>query len=350
MLTARFKKHTLIFKQASGTSRGVLRTKDSWFIFISLQNSPDCQGIGECSLIPGLSPDNIGLFENELKTLCENINEYSHWIGSRGTLFPAIRFGLETALFDLAEGGKCLFGETDFTKGISGISTNGLVWMGDAAFMKRQIKQKLDAGFSCIKMKVGAIDFNEELAIIQSVRKDYSPNQLEIRLDANGAFTEKQALEKVKRLSELGIHSIEQPLKPKNPCTLARICRESPIPIALDEELIGVPEEKQLLLLAQIKPAYIVLKPSLLGGIAVAKKWIHHAEANNIGWWITSALESNIGLNAIAQWTFKTANSSIQGLGTGLLFSNNIGSPLETRNGKLFYNPALKWEKKILKP
>lgn len=349
MLTARFKKHTLIFKQASGTSRGILHTKDSWYIFVALHDSPECFGIGECSLIPGLSPDDSSHFEDELKSICDNINDYAQWITNRGALFPAIRFGLETALFDLAEGGKCLFGETDFTKGFAGIATNGLVWMGDAAFMKKQIKQKLGAGFNCIKMKVGAIDFNEELAIIQSVRKEFSSGQLEIRLDANGAFTEKQALEKIKRLSEFGIHSIEQPIKPKQPCTLARICRESPVPIALDEELIGVSEEKQPHLLAQIKPSFIILKPSLLGGMGVTKKWIQHAEAVNIGWWITSALESNIGLNAIAQWTYKTANPIIQGLGTGQLFTNNIGSPLEIRNGKLFYNPLLQWKTKSFK-
>jgi len=350
MLTARFKKHTLIFKRASSTSRGVLHAKDSWYIFISNSESPDYYGTGECSLIPGLSPDNPEQFEIELKTLCKRINDYPLWVESRGHLFPAIRFGLETALFDLVEGGKCFFGETAFTRGIAGIPTNGLVWMGEAAFMKKQIKQKLDAGFNCLKMKVGAIDFNDELAILYAVRKEFSPNHLEIRLDANGAFRNNQALEKIKRLSELGIHSIEQPIKPNQACVLALICKESPIPVALDEELINVPDEKQALLLKQIKPAYIILKPSLLGGINVSKKWIGYAEAANIGWWITSALESNIGLNVIAQWTFKTGNKMTQGLGTGQLFTNNIESPLEMRGGKLFYNPAISWKKQLLKP
>jgi o-succinylbenzoate synthase len=347
MLSARFNKHTLIFKQPGGTSRGPLYTKDSWYITISRHDHPERFGMGECSLIQGLSPDNIDLFKNELKTLCERINEYPEWVERRGALFPAIRFGLETALHDLAEGGNCFFGETDFTLGITGIPTNGLVWMGDATFMKKQIKQKLDAGFSCIKMKVGAIDFDEELEILSSVRKEFSKNQLEIRLDANGAFTMQQVFEKLKRLSDLEIHSIEQPIKPKQVDDLAHICRKSPIPIAIDEELIGVAEENIAQLLNRTKPDYIILKPSLLGGLHMAKKWIQHAESNHIGWWITSALESNIGLNAIAQWTFKNGNQLTQGLGTGQLFTNNIPSPLEMHQGRLFYNPALQWKKQL---
>lgn len=344
MLKARFKKHTLIFKRPSGTSRGVLSSKDSWFIFLSNENEPTIVGIGECSLIPGLSPDILQLFEIELNTLCQNIENYAHWIETRSMLFPAISFGLETAIIDLAEGGKHFFGNTDFTNGTAGIPTNGLVWMGNPEFMKLQIREKLKKGFTCIKIKVGAISFADEIDVIQTIRKEYSHQHIELRLDANGAFSPEDALEKLKRLSEFGIQSIEQPIKPKQFELMSQLCLQSPIPIALDEELIAIDESNQADLLRQIKPAYIILKPSLLGGIKNSNNWANIAESLGIGWWFTSALESNIGLNAIAQWTFKTQNPLTHGLGTGELFTNNIGSPLELSNGKLFYYPEKKWK------
>jgi len=347
MLSAQYSKRTLIFRQASGTSRGVLLTKDSWYISITHNEAPHCHGLGECSLIQGLSPDDTVTFEEELRTLCNNMTLYPQWIESRGFLFPAIRFGLETALSDLAEGGKCLFGNTDFTSGSVGIPINGLVWMGDKAFMKKQIKQKIEAGYRCIKLKIGAINFEDELEIIEGIRKEFSATDLVLRLDANGAFDYLQALEKLHRLAQFQIHSIEQPIQPRQLNEMARLCAETPIPIALDEELIGIGSENQENLLREIKPAFIILKPSFLGGIAMAQKWIALAEAAHIGWWITSALESNIGLNAIAQWTYKTGSSLTQGLGTGQLFSNNIESPLEIRTGRLFYNPDLVWGKII---
>jgi o-succinylbenzoate synthase len=347
MMSMRTFHFPLHFKRPAGTSRGVLRHKDSWFIILEKDGK---KGIGECSLIPGLSPDNRETYERELDWLCIHTNSYTNWMETKGPLFPSIKFGMETALADLGAGGKNIFGETAFTCGTKGIAINGLIWMGSPEFMRQQIREKLDAGFNCIKIKIGAIDFEEELDLLKMIRQQFNANAIEIRLDANGAFAAEEALEKLKRLSAFNIHSIEQPIQAGQWEKMAGLCEKSLIPIALDEELIGATSiMEQQKMLEIIKPAYIILKPSLLGGLSASEQWTKLAESKGIGWWATSALESNIGLNAIAQWAYKTGNSLPQGLGTGQLYTNNINSPLEIRQGELFYNPALSWDFNSLK-
>ena len=337
-------KHTTLklqFKFPAGTSRGVLLHKPSSFLILEKDGF---SGIGECSTIPDLSIDLTETYSEKLDELCRLLNE--GYDPSTIVLddFPSIAFGLETALLDLeANGSKILF-PSAFTEGKTGIPINGLVWMGDKDFMQKQIRDKIAAGYRCIKLKVGAIDFETELEIISGIRNEFSPDDMEIRLDANGGFSPENALERLNKLSNFQIHSIEQPIKQKQFDAMAELCRQSPIPIVLDEELIGVnPQEKEEIL-EQIKPAYIILKPSLIGGFRESEEWIKGAEKLNIGWWITSALEANIGLNAIAQWTF-TLNSSLpQGLGTGQLYNNNIPSALHIEKAQLFYKPENVWD------
>ncbi len=338
--------YNLKFKQAAGTSRGILYEKESWFIVLE---SNGIRGIGECSLIPGLSPENRNLYESELDWLVENTNAIESWISVKGNLFPSIKFGIETALADLNSGGKQLFEQDEFTSGRSGIPINGLIWMGDADFMRDQVRIKIEEGFHCIKIKVGAIDFEEEISLLKLIRKQFDAKTIEIRLDANGAFNPKTAMEKLKRLSEFDIHSIEQPIRPGLIASMTSLCEKSPIPVALDEELIGLYDKnRQFELLNLIKPAYIILKPSLIGGLQQANQWIALAESLDVGWWATSALESNIGLNVIAQWAFSTKNPMHQGLGTGQLYTNNFESPLEIRHGCLYHNPSASWNLKML--
>lgn len=340
MIKAKHATLNLDFKFPAGTSRGVLQHKPTSFLIIE---KDDFKGIGECSTIPGLSIDPQDTYSQKLDEVCRLINEGGNPNSMDLSAYPSIAFGLETALLDLAaNGSKCLF-PSPFTEGKAGISINGLVWMGDKAFMQKQIREKIDAGYHCIKLKVGAIDFETELKIIAGIRKQFSPDDMEIRLDANGGFAPEDALEKLSKLSAFSIHSIEQPIKQKQFDAMAELCRQSPIPIVLDEEIIDVNSGEKEALLQTIKPAYIILKPSLIGGFKQSEEWIRLAEKYDIGWWITSALESNIGLNAIAQWTF-TLNSKLpQGLGTGQLYHNNIPSPMEIENSMLFYKPELNW-------
>jgi len=251
---------------------------------------------------------------------------------------------METAFLDLkAKGSKKLF-KSKFTSGESGIQINGLVWMGNKDFMQKQIREKITAGYHCIKLKVGAIDFETEIEILSGIRQQFSPADIELRLDANGAFSPNDALERLEKLSRFDIHSIEQPIRQGQYDAMAEVCRKSPIPIVLDEELIGLKSADKESVLERIKPAYIILKPSLLGGFAESEEWIRLAEKLNVGWWITSALEANVGLNAIAQWTSILNSTMPQGLGTGQLYHNNIPSPLEIRNAKLYYDTANDWE------
>lgn len=341
MLIATYKKYILNFKQPSGTSRGILRTKETWFIKIEKEGK---FGIGECGLFRGLSVDDTPNYEQKLKWVCQNIN-----LGLEKLLvilneFPSIQFGLEQAFLSLKSKNPFVLFPSKFTEGKEGININGLIWMGDKTFMKNQIKQKLKDGFSCIKMKIGAIDFDAEITLLKAIRNEFSSKEIELRVDANGAFYPAEALEKLNRLSELDLHSIEQPIKQGQWQEMALLCKKTPLPIALDEELIGVfsSEDKEKLL-QTIKPQYVILKPSLVGGFAETKKIITLAENNHIGYWITSALESNIGLNAISQFTYTLQSSLPQGLGTGSLFTNNIYSPLEVLNGKLNYNTHKKW-------
>ncbi|PKQ62246.1 o-succinylbenzoate synthase [Labilibaculum filiforme] len=345
MLKADYQYYPLKFKQASGTSRGVLTHKDSWFIRIWDDKHPNRKGVGECSIIRGLSSDDRPGYEDKIKEICTSIDDFWYYLEDGLREWPSIYFGLETAFLDFqAKGNKILF-PSDFTNGKAKIPINGLVWMGDFGFMKEQIQQKLENGFNCLKLKIGAINFEEEIKLLQSIRSNFSADKIELRVDANGAFSPKDAPMKLKILSEFQLHSIEQPIKAGQWNEMADLCLTSSLPIALDEELIGVyGSDLRKELLDTIKPNYIILKPSLLGGIKGSKEWIDLATERNIPWWVTSALESNIGLNAIAQWTYTLNNPMPQGLGTGQIYSNNIESPLFMQKGFLAYSSHGKWE------
>lgn len=345
-MKASFKKYTLQFKQPSGTSRGVYTTRDVWCIFLSDGNH---MGIGECAPLPDLSVESPKQMSRKLLQVCEEIS-YFIQMPEDLNLWPSIRFGLETALLDLKNGGQQILYPSAFTQGGQGIPINGLIWMGNPEFMKQQIRSKLDAGFKCIKMKIGAIDFETEMSLLREIRREFSAEEITLRVDANGAYSYQTALENLKRLSDLHIHSIEQPIAAGRWEEMARLCEQSPVPVALDEELIGVYITKdQEQIARQIHPAYFILKPSLHGGLKGCQNWIDLALENNIGWWITSALESNIGLNAIAQWTYQLNTTTEQGLGTGQLYTNNIDSPLEIQKDRLWYQPSRPWDLTPLK-
>lgn len=341
-MTAKYHKHILEFKRPSGTSRGVMTTKETWFIILEDNGKT---GVGECGILRGLSIDDRPDYEDKLKWVCINIDLGLESLLKELVEFPSIQFGLETAFKSIESTSPFLLFPSAFTKGFDCIPINGLVWMGNDHFMRTQIKEKIETGFDCIKLKIGAIDFQTELDILKSIRKEFSVEDIQLRVDANGAFSTEDALEKLKRLSEYQLHSIEQPLKPNQYEAMAKLCQVTPLPIALDEELIGVSSltEKDLLL-NTIKPQYIILKPSLVGGFSGSQQWIDIAETLNIKWWITSALESNIGLNAIAQWTYTLKNSMPQGLGTGSLYTNNFPSPLIVKNGTLQYHLKENWK------
>ena len=342
MISASYIKYKLIFKQPSGTSRGVLKQKTTYFFKLK---SKDNWWIGECALFKGLSADDTPNYEAKLKWTCANINLGLNNLLIKLKTFPSIQFGLEQAFLSLKKNNKFEILPSDFTRSKKGIAINGLIWMGSKDFMYQQIKEKIKQGFKTIKLKIGAIDFESELNLIKYIRNSFNSSEMELRVDANGAFYPKEALEKLKRLSDFDLHSIEQPIKVKQWEKMAELCQKTPLPIALDEELIGVFEHaKKEKLLQIIKPQYIILKPSLIGGFLGSNKWINLANNQNIGWWITSALESNIGLNAIAQFTYTLMPKIPQGLGTGDLFTNNIAAPLEVNKGTLFYNNENKWD------
>lgn len=340
----RFVKHVLDFNFEAGTSRGVLHQKPSWIIKLYHHSQPDVAGFGECSLIPGLSIDNDAEIEpclRQIATDFENTRTINWQLVSD---LPSVRFGLETAVADFKNHGQRILFPSKFTQGEAGIPINGLIWMGDVAFMRKQISAKLDAGFNCLKLKIGALNFDDELTILREIRKSFSHHVLELRVDANGAFNQTDVFSKLERLNQFQLHSIEQPVKAGQWELMKSVCRQSPFPVALDEELIGVTDtEKMSGLLQFIQPQYIILKPGLLGGFTISDEWIRLAESQCIGWWITSALEGNIGLNAIAQYTFVKGNSMHQGLGTGQLFTNNIDSPLMIKGGALFYDSKRSW-------
>lgn len=340
MLTG-FCRYTLRFKAPAKTSRETLHEKTTYYIKVWDPADPSRFGIGECALFRGLSADDREDYEQILSSLCTHLNASEPYDISS---FSSIKFGLETALLDYENGCRRTPFPSDFTEGRRKVRINGLVWMGTADEMLRRADEKIALGFKCLKFKVGGVDFNDELRIIDRIRCQYPPEQLEIRLDANGAFTPDNAMERLRRLSVLDIHSIEQPIRQKQWDAMAWICENSPIPVALDEELIGVddPDERRRLLY-YISPSYIILKPSLCGGFSGATDWIERAEAQDIGWWGTSALESDIGLNAIAQWTAAMSPSLPQGLGTGALYTNNFTSPLCLHDDMLGYDPAARW-------
>lgn len=352
MLTLRHQYHVLKFKFEAGTSRGVMTERPVWFIFLT-DSQTGCYGVGEVAPLAGLSTDFFPDYDSKIALLQKALHDArlqhaqditQDWIDSHTENLPALRFALETAVLDLQNGGKRMIADNAFYYGAMSIPINGLIWMGNEAFMLQQIEDKLAAGFSCLKMKIGAIDFNTELNILASIRKKFSPDEIALRVDANGAFTPTEAPQKLAALAEFSIHSIEQPIRQGQWEAMAQLCRISPVPVALDEELIGIhsaAEKKHLL--ETLRPSYIILKPSLLGGLAASAEWIALAEQMGIGWWITSALESNIGLNAICQFTASYQPSLPQGLGTGQLYHNNIDSPLVVANGCISYNGEAKW-------
>ena len=335
-MKASYHKYILDFKQPSGTSRGVLTHKETWFIIIE---SNQKKGVGECGILRGLSCDDRPDYEDKLAWTCANIHLGVDQLWEALIEFPSIQFGVEMAFQSLASENPFLLFPSAFTNGEKSIPINGLIWMGNEAFMKQQIEVKLAEGFHCLKLKIGAIDFDEELKLLGYIRQNFTPEEVEIRVDANGAFNKSEALNKLNQLSGFKLHSIEQPIQKNNTDSMSELCKSTPIPIALDEELIGVfsLEDKEQLLL-KIMPQYIILKPSFVGGFRGTNEWILLAEKYNIKWWITSALESNIGLNAIAQWTFLKENLMPQGLGTGALYTNNFECQLEVSNGQLWFN------------
>lgn len=340
-MTATFQKYILNFKQASGTSRGVLRTKETFFLFISKDGK---EGVGECGLFRGLSVDDRPDYEVKLEWLCQNIHLEIDFLLDELIEFPSIQFGLEQALLSLKSKHPFELFPSNFTKGKDAIPINGLIWMGSKEFMQQQIKEKLRAGFTTIKLKIGAIDFGAELELLKSIRKEFSKDEIELRVDANGAFNPNDALEKLKRLSDFDLHSIEQPIKQGQWQEMASLCEATPLPIALDEELIGVFDvTKKEELLLTIKPQFIILKPSLVGGFKSSADWIEISNKHNVSWWITSALESNVSLNAITQFTHSLNVKMPQGLGTGGLFTNNFDCPLEIKKGQIHYNNSKKW-------
>lgn len=344
-MKASYKKYILDFKRPSGTSRGVMTEKETWFLI--LENNGK-KGIGECGILRTLSADDRPDYEEKLKWVCENIDLGKDKLWESLLEFPSLQFGVEMAFQSLESENPFVLFPSEFTNGEKNIPINGLVWMGEPEFMKAQIEEKLVQGFDCIKLKIGAIDFDKELELLRFIRQNYDAKTIEIRVDANGGFTSNEALIKLNQLSEFELHSIEQPIQKNQTDSMSELCKSTPFPIALDEELIGIfnyAEKEELL--QKIKPQYIILKPSLVGGFRGSSEWIALAEKYNIGWWITSALESNIGLNAIAQWTFLQNNRMPQGLGTGGLYTNNFDCPLEVKNGELIYNPDLDWKVNI---
>ena len=327
----------LHFKQPAGTSRGVYNTRKVWYIEISSMENPSIKGIGECAPLPNLSCDDVPQYEEVLQQACGKVAREGNIPTESLRNYPSILFGLETALRHYETGSLALW-DTPFSRGEAGIPINGLIWMGNFEEMYRQIEAKMEAGYRCIKLKIGAIDFDAELTLLKHIRSRFSVKDIELRVDANGAFSPAEAMHKLDALSKLDLHSIEQPIRAGQWEEMARLTARTPLPIALDEELIGhnLPEIKKELLSA-IRPQYIILKPSLHGGICGSNEWIAEAEKQNIGWWVTSALESNIGLNAIAQWCATLHNALPQGLGTGQLFTDNIDLPLEIRKDCLWF-------------
>ena len=339
-MIATYTPYLLNFVRPSGTSRGVMHQRKVYFVRLTDPEHTNHFGVGECAPLPGLSIDDVIDYEQVLKRVCTSFDErmLKDEIFRR---YPSILFGLETALMDYQQGGKRLIFKNNFSSGTSSIPINGLIWMGAEAYLKEQIKSKVDSGFRVIKLKISVQNFEEELAVLKWIRREFKEEHLILRVDANGAFPASTALESLKRLSAYEIHSIEQPIAPGMLEDMANLVQQSPIPIALDEELIKVTSlnEKEKLLEC-LQPSFIILKPSLHGGIKGCDEWIEIADALKIGWWMTSALESNVGLNAIAQYTYSKGNDTTHGLGTGGLFSNNIDSPLYIASGQLWYDSA----------
>jgi o-succinylbenzoate synthase len=343
MLHYSYFKRTLELAFDARTSRGEIKNHTAYIIEVIDYLKPSFVGRGEASPLYGLSIDSHDDFENQLSNVLQLLNNGIRQQEIYLNQLPSIRFALETAMADLQFGGQMKVFDNEFITG-KAIPINGLIWMADKQKMLHQAQEKIDKGFNCIKLKVGNLDFDEECKLIESIRKNNSAHKLEIRLDANGAFEPDEAIEKLKELHRFEIHSIEQPIKPKQVDWMEEICLKAPIHIALDEELIGIDvEEMGFHLIKKIKPKYIILKPTLIGGYTTCDKWINIANKNNIGWWLTSALESNVGLNAIAQYASYLKVKNHQGLGTGSLYQNNFPSPLLVENGYLYFSDIKKW-------
>ncbi len=365
-LKASWEKKILRFKKPAGTSRGVLLERPLWLLHLCFEGEENIVGTGECPVLPGLSIDHIADadFEHTLELICRRLTHQfpgipqgwenrkfwtetlSEWVPDD---FPSIKFGLETALTDLFNGGKKLLWTGEFTSGKQAIPINGLIWMSPIDEMWNQVHYKIREGYNCIKLKIGSYDFKDELNLIKNVRKLPGGKDLIIRVDANGAYSPEMAREVMQSLSDYGVHSIEQPIKPGQTKVMRDLCTTSPIPIAIDEELVVTPSiEAKIALIETIKPQYLILKPGLLGGAAVCEELIGVAEKSDIGWWITSALESNIGLNAIAQFTAKLQPNIHQGLGTGALYEENFSSPLTVDAGYLKWDSSRLWSDELV--
>lgn len=355
--------YTLRFKQAAATSRGALTARHVWFVAAADSGSPDRVGWGECGPIPGLSADDQPEFGETIRGLCSRINaagvslsrsDHSSAQNDVATLLarfaaelallPSFAFGLETALLDLATGGQRRLWETAFARGEAALETHGLIWMDEPQAMLEQIADKISRGHHVVKLKVGGLPFAQECSLLETVRQHYSAAQLELRLDANGAFAPEDALPKLERLARYEVAFLEQPIRAGRWRELAAICRQSPIPICLDEEMIGVASDQQRLLLESLHPQHIIVKPALLGGFAASAGWIQACQTLDIQWWANSLLESNIGLNAICQWTALVGGGRVHGLGTGGLFTNNIASPLRSQGSHLSLDAEMRWD------
>jgi o-succinylbenzoate synthase len=346
-MKASFQKYVLEFKQPAGTSRGVMKTKNTWFLKIDTGHKI---GIGEVNMFQGLSIDDRLGFEEKLQWTCDHINLPPSEMMGQLQKWPSILFGYEMAIKSLQSSDPFSLFPSMFTEGQDAISINGLVWMGNHDFMIQQLEEKIASGFHCIKMKIGAIDFEAEMGLLKLIRSRFRESEITIRVDANGAFTPQNALQKLEEISKYQVHSIEQPIRQGQWQEMARLCEQTPLDIALDEELLGLYDtDEKMRCLDTIKPQYIILKPALIGGFQSSREWINLATERAINWWITSALESNVGLNAIAQFTYTLGNKMPQGLGTGSLYTNNIEAPLEIKKGHLWCNTSTSWNTNDLK-
>ncbi len=345
MLRARWIERTLTPKFELGTSKGPIKTRTVWYLIAWHSDRPEVKGIGEAALFPGHSKEFPADVKSKLLELCLDTSNWAQRLNDDLVNVPSVRFAVEQCLRDLdASGSKIVF-PSPFTLGKQGIPINGLVWMGDKSTMKQRIREQIAAGFTTVKMKIGAIGIEDELELLKSVRAEFSSKDIALRVDANGAFDSRKAMDVLQRLADLQVESIEQPVAPGLYEVMSDLCERSPIPIALDEELIGLnSRQAKIDLLDSVKPRFIVIKPSLVGGWTASKEWIDLAKERSIGWWVTSALESSIGLNAIAQWVATLNVRMPQGLGTGNVYANNIPSPLKAAKGELRYLPEKDWD------
>ncbi|MBK6343370.1 MAG: o-succinylbenzoate synthase [Flavobacteriales bacterium] len=349
MIKARWIERTLNPRFELGTSKGPIHARTVWYLIAWDEEAPELKGIGEAALFPGHSKEFPADVKLKLTELCERTDNWAQRMITDLVDVPSVRFAVEQCLRDLDAGGTKTLFPSEFTLGRSGIPINGLVWMGDKSTMKQRIREQIEGGCSTVKMKIGAIGLDDELALLKGVRQEYNTSDITLRVDANGAFNAQQAPDVLKRLAELEVHSIEQPVPPGLFEVMEELCATTPVPIALDEDLIGLnTRDAKVDLLDNVKPHWIVIKPSLVGGWGATHEWIELAKARGIGWWITSALESSIGLNAVAQFTATLNVSIAQGLGTGKVYTDNIPSPLLAEKGLLRYRPEEAWDLSML--